>query len=187
MGQGSVLGLGEPGLRDARPADAAAVAAVQARAWRAAYLDLLDTERLEQLSSDALFGVWRQALATLPQRHAVLVATAGEHVVGVAAVGPSPDPDAAGTDGELSVLLVDPAHQRQGHGSRLLSAAARTGADAGFTRLRTWTPAADQARRGFLAEAGLEPDGASRRFEGPGGRPVAEIRMSALILTDGRS
>lgn len=174
--------LGEPGVRDARPADAAAIAAVQVRAWRAAYQDLLDPERLDQLTPATLVEVWRTALTRMPDRHAVLVATAGEHVVGVAAVGPAEDRDARPMDADLSALLVDPAHQRQGHGSRLLSAAARAAADAGFEWLRTWTPASDQARRGFLAEAGLEADGAGRRFEGPGGRQVAEIRMSALLL-----
>jgi GNAT superfamily N-acetyltransferase len=174
--------LGEPGVRDATSADATALAAVQARAWRAAYADLLDPEQQERLTPAALVEPWRRALGALPPRHGVLVATAGEHVVGLAAVGPGEDRDATAADALLSVLLVDPAHQRQGHGSRLLTAAARRATDAGFERLRVWSPAADDARRRFLADAGLKEDGAERRFEGPGGRPVAEVRMAAMLL-----
>jgi GNAT superfamily N-acetyltransferase len=173
--------LGEPGVRDARPGDEPTIAAVQAGAWHAAYGDLLGADRLRQLTPQALISTWRTALATVPDRHRIMVGTAGEHVVAVAAVGPSADRDAAAEDAELSVLLVDPAHQRQGHGSRLLAATARAAAEAGFERLRVWSPAADQARRTFLAAAGLEADGASRRYEGEGGRQVAEIRLAARL------
>lgn len=175
------LPLGEPGIRDATTADAPAMAAVQARAWKAGYADLLDAEQLARLTPAALVEVWRRAVGALPPRHHVLVATAGEHVVGLAAIGPGEDRDASPGDALLSVLLVDPVHQRQGHGSRLLSAAAWRAADSGFERLRIWTPAADDARRGFLTEAGLAPDGAERRLAGPGDRPVAEIRYSGLL------
>lgn len=176
------LPLGEPGVRDAVPADAPALAAIQARAWRAAYTDLLAADQLDRLTPATLTQVWRDAVAGLPPRHAVLVATSGEHVVGVVTVGPGEDRDAGPGDALVSVLLVDPAHQRQGHGSRLLTAAARRAADSGFERLRTWSPAADDIRRTFLAQAGLKEDGAERRFAGPGDRPVAEVRLTALLL-----
>src|SRR5689334_3466028 len=96
-------------VRDARPGDAGAIAAVQARAWRAAYGGLLDAGTLAALTPETLAEPWRAAVAEPPSpRHAVLVALADDLVVGFAAVAPSEDADAGEADGELVVLAVDP-------------------------------------------------------------------------------
>ena len=56
--------------------------------------------------------------------------------------------------GELTDLTVDPHKRRAGHGSRLLQAGVDTLVADRFTRAVTWLPAADDAPRAFLTEAG---------------------------------
>jgi GNAT superfamily N-acetyltransferase len=63
--------------------------------------------------------------------HRLLVACAGDQVVGLAAIGPSQDPDAGSAAGEVTVLAVHPDARRQGHGSRLLNASVDLLAEAG--------------------------------------------------------
>lgn len=176
-------GGADASVRRATAADVPAIAAVQARALRAAYADLLDPQALAQLSPAVLHGPWEAAVIRPPTPgHVVLVACAAGAVVGVAAVAPSPDPDATAADGELTVLVVDPAHHRVGHGSRLLAAAVDLLAGAGAASVRTWTPATDEPRRGFLASAGLAPDGARRIYETSDGRRVSEVRLTASLV-----
>jgi ribosomal protein S18 acetylase RimI-like enzyme len=159
-----------------------AIAAVQARALRSAYADLLEPEALADLDPAALEPAWDDAVRRPPSaRHRVLVACSGAAVVGFAAVRPSPEPDAEADEAELAVLAVDPAHQRAGHGSRLLSAATSTVRDAGARSLVTWSPALDEARRGFLTSAGMVLDGARRTYATSDGRRVSEVRLAAAL------
>ena len=170
-------------VREARAGDVPAVAAVHARAWRAAYAGLLDAGTLAALTPEALEEAWRAAITAPPSpRHAVLVALTDDLVVGFAAVAPSEDADAADGDGELVALAVDPLHQRGGHGSRLLSAATDRLRDDGFTAVTAWTPAPDGPRRAFLASAGLLADGASRTYAG---QDLVELRYAADLPEGG--
>ena len=111
----------------------------------------------------------RPLLAREPDRAArgrapPLVACAGDQVVGLAAVGPSQDPDAGGAQGEVTVLGVHPDARRQGHGSRLLNASVdllrEAGADVGLAL-------AARRRRGRARlprpPPGFAPDGAYPR------------------------
>ena len=83
--------------------------------------------------------------------------------VGLAALGPSDDPDLAESGAvELLVLGVDPDHRRVGHGSRLLAAAAQFGAERGGALLTTWVLVNHEATRAFLQGAGFGPDRARR-------------------------
>ncbi len=82
-------------------------------------------------------------------------AVGAERVVGFAAVGPCDDPDAeAGEDALVAEFVVDPAAQRQGHGSRLLNACVDTLKADAFVRATWWVRATDDALRGFLTGAG---------------------------------
>jgi GNAT superfamily N-acetyltransferase len=167
-------------VRPARAGDPSAISAVQARAWRMAYGNLLPEATLAALTPQALLPAWRRAVAEPPSpRHAVLVAVADDILVGFAAVGPSEDRDAGEHDGQLAVLAVDPIHQRAGHGSRLLSAVVDHLRDHGLTALTAWIPEGDLARSAFVTSAGMLPDGARRSYEGADGASVVEIRFSA--------
>ena len=181
----------DAGVRAARPADAAELGRVHARAWAAAPPPLLPAPADEAQLAQA----WTAAVSAPPSsRHPVLVATAADQVVGFAALAPSPDADAAaaegsnaatsaGTDAELLVLLVDPDAVGRGHGSRLLNAGADVLADSGVRRLRTWVPEPDVERQRFLAGAGFAADGATRVLDatGDGSTTLREIRMTVLL------
>jgi GNAT superfamily N-acetyltransferase len=145
-------------------ADADAIGAVQARAWRTAYAALLPAAVLAELDPAMLSERWAQAVRRPPSaRHRVLVALDRASVVGFAAVAPSEDPDADPVrDAELTVLVVDPQHLGAGHGSRLLAAVADTCRADRFGRLSTWLLAGDDGLRRFLESTGWAPDGAHR-------------------------
>jgi GNAT superfamily N-acetyltransferase len=169
-------------VRPARPGDPEAISAVQARAWTLAYGNLLPEAAVAALTPQALLPAWQQVVSSpASRRHAVLVAVADDIVVGFASVGPSPDRDAGPDDGQLGVLAVDPAHQRDGHGSRLLSAVVDHLREQHMSALTAWIPEADLARTAFLTAAGMVPDGARRSFAGARGTTVTEVRLSAGI------
>ena len=178
----SMAAAAQVSVRPAVPSDAAAIAAVQSRSWRIAYAGLLPEESLAELDPAALTPSWQQAVTSAAgTAPAVLVASADDILVGFCTAGPSDDADAGATDGLLGVLVVDPAHQRGGHGSRLLAAAADHLGTLGCTRLAAWAPELDYPRRTFLTSAGLQPDGAHRSYLGAEGRPVVELRLAAAL------
>jgi len=170
-------------VRTAGPADALAVGTVQAASWREAYAGRLGAAVLASFEPHALAAVWRQSLEQPPTpNHRLLVACAGDVVVGLAAIGPCPDPDADERVSELLVLGVHPHARRAGHGSRLLHAAAQTARESGATVLATWVPRDDEATREFLQRAGLVPDSAWRdRGIDDAGHRVREVRLVASL------
>ncbi len=145
--------------------DAAAIAALQVRAWAVAYAGLVPADALPA-DADAVAGAWRASLAASKDaRNRVLVALERNRVVGFAITGPASDPDCDPVvDAELSELTLDPEERGKGHGSRLLQAAVDTMRADRFTRAVTWTMASDDAVRTFLTEAGWAPDGAHREL-----------------------
>jgi ribosomal protein S18 acetylase RimI-like enzyme len=114
--------------------------------------------------------------------HRLLVACAGEQVVGAAAIGPSQDPDAGPATGEVTLLAVHPQARRQGHGSRLLNAGVDLLREAGADSVAAWLLADDEQGRAFLAFSGFGPDGAYRdRVVSPDGQTLREVRLSAAL------
>jgi GNAT superfamily N-acetyltransferase len=161
--------------------DAPAIADVQVRAWRREYAVLLPAEVLEAMDAEELAAAWRDAL-TRPHdaRNRVLVALERNAVRGFAVTGPAADPDLDPiADGLLSDLTVDPDHQRAGHGSRLLQAAADTLRADRFTRAVSWLNSTDDIRREFLIGAGWAADGAHRELDlrGDGEVRVKQVRL----------
>lgn len=168
-------------VRTARVTDAPAVGLVQATVWRQAYAAALPAQVLQELEGPRFAAVWRRSLEQPPTPlHRLLVACAGDQVVGLAAIGPAQEHDAGApeTAGELLVLAVHPQARGSGHGSRLLNAAADTLRANDRTALVAWLPAADEGTRAFLGRAGLVPDGAWReRLVGPQGQTLREVRV----------
>jgi ribosomal protein S18 acetylase RimI-like enzyme len=173
--------VADASARTAGPNDALAVGLVQAAVWRAAYGPVLPQEVVDQFDPSRFVRVWRDSLKTPPTpRHVLLVGCAGEQVVGFAAVGPSSDPDANETSGEVLALGVHPNARRSGHGSRLLNAAVDTLRGKGFASMSIWLLARDVETRAFLTAAGLLPDGAYRdRVIDVGGALAREVRLTA--------
>ncbi len=156
----------EPGfVRPARLIDAEAFAQVQRRAWQVSSDELGLPPPPDQAPVER---AWEHSITAPPtDRHRTWVATAGhgdgERVVGVAAISPASDPDLdAEQCVELALLAVDPDARRQGHGSRLLSAALQTASDAGEREAVAWVPSPDDVLRAFLEGAGWVADGAFR-------------------------
>jgi GNAT superfamily N-acetyltransferase len=173
-------------VRLARTSDVDDVARVQIAAWRAAYADVIPADVLDALDPDDIAWEWGRSLLQ-PGPHRLLVALAGsspdspdaDALIGVAAVGPTPDPDSPGA-GEISLLVVDPAHWRQGHGSRLLHASVDHLIAAGHQEAVCWVPLADEPRRQFLQSSGWAPDTAYRdRDLGDG--VLREVRLVTVI------
>ena len=178
--------IADASVRIARPNDASAVGLVQAAVWRAAYDAVLPRELVSQFEASSFARVWRDSLNAPPSpRHVLLVGCAGEQVVGFAAVGPSIDPDADETSGEVLALGVHPDARGSGHGSRLLNAAVDTLRGKEFDSMSVWLLARDEDTRAFLTAAGLVPDGAYRDRVIDVDRALArEVRLTANLSRD---
>lgn len=176
--------VADASVRLARATDAPAVGFVQAVVWREAYAAHLPQDVVDQFQPREFTNAWRQSLESPPSRdHLLLVACAGEQVVGFAAVGPSPDPDASEA-AELLVLGVHPEARRQGHGSRLLNAAVDTARGRGRHSLTAWVIAGADDVRAFLQAAGLDIDGAHRERIVTDDTTVREVRLSASVASE---
>ncbi|WP_392545151.1 GNAT family N-acetyltransferase [Oryzobacter telluris] len=175
--------LADASVRRARPNDAPAVGMVQATVFREAYAGRVPDEVVALFEPDAFARTWRESLTAPPGGiHRLMVACAGDQVVGLAAVGPSQDPDAEPAWGEVTVLGVHPDARRQGHGSRLLNATVDILREAGADAVALWVLADDEPGRAFLTASGFAPDGAYRdRVVSPDGDTLREVRLRAHL------
>ena len=135
-------------IRRATPADAPAIAAVQARTWRHAFADIVDPERMPNVEDQAPRWV-----AHLEVGGEVHVWDQDGRVVGFATAGP--DRDHTGV-GELYAIYVDPPAQGAGVGSALLAAAEQSLRDAGHREAILWTFEANGLARAFYERHGWE-------------------------------
>lgn len=171
-------------VRVAEAGDAAAIAALQLRAWRTAYDGLLPGEAIPD-DVGAATRVWAASL-TAPgdARNRVLVALDRDRLVGLAVTTPATDPDCDPVaDAELAELVVDSDERGRGHGSRLLQAAVDTMRADRFTEAVAWTVAADEGLRDFLRSAGWDADGAHRELDldGAGTTRVEQVRLHTRV------
>ncbi|MBA3310467.1 MAG: GNAT family N-acetyltransferase [Nocardioidaceae bacterium] len=161
--------------------DATAIGALQVRAWRELYADLLPADVLADLPAEAFTAQWHQSISRPKEaRQRVLVALERATVRGFAATTPATDDDAhPATDGELVEFVVDLGQRGAGHGSRLLHAVADTMRQDGFTRGTCWLPATNDEFRGFLGGQGWDADGAHRELDlyGDGSVVVKQVRL----------
>ncbi|MFL6062211.1 MAG: GNAT family N-acetyltransferase [Marmoricola sp.] len=161
--------------------DAPAIAAVQVRAWRVSYADLLPADLLAGLSADQIAEGWRTSLGRpADARNRVLISLERNLVTGFAVTGPAGDPDRDPvSDGEITDLTVDPHQRGSGHGSRLMQACVDTLKADRFSRAVTWLAAGDDATRAFLTAAGWGPDGAHRTLDltGDGSVTLKQVRL----------
>ena len=169
--------------RLAWPDDATSIVRVQLASWRTSYADLIPAEVLESVDPAELAERWTTTLSSPKDaRMRVLVALERADVRGFALVHPSYDPDADQVaDGEIGEFVIDPEHQRAGHGSRLLQAAIDTLAADKFTRAVWWVGTTADALRTFITESGWEPDGAHRELATETGETLKQIRLHTAI------
>jgi GNAT superfamily N-acetyltransferase len=158
-------------IRPATVADARALAELEVRAWRWAYVDIVAEqdmitidEREAHWSSAALDGTF---VAEVDGRVVGVVragpdgdaSSGGPAVSGVAQAGP--DPDGGGSTGRLDVLAVEPAAQGAGLGAALYDHAVGRLRSAGFTDAVVWLFDGDGHAHGFYERRGWHADGAT--------------------------
>ena len=160
-----------------------AAAVAQLRAWQAD--GVLPEGALDGHDESVVARGWERAVLAPPsRRHQLLVALDGDRVVGLAALAPATDPDCdPATDTELLLLVVDPDERSNGHGSRLLAAAAHQAAEGGAERLYVWAAANDDLLRRFLDAAGWAADGAHRTLDRYGDDTVLlrQVRLGTSL------
>jgi GNAT superfamily N-acetyltransferase len=138
-------------IRPAAPADARAIAELEVRAWRWAYVDIVPEEMM--ITVEGRRERWEGGDAA-----GAYVAEVDERVVGVVQVGPDPLEPAVGL---LRGLNVEPAAQGAGLGTALYDhAVARLVAD-GFAAGALWVFEANGHARGFYERRGWVADGAT--------------------------
>ncbi len=179
------MATADASVRSATVNDAPAVGQVQSLVWQEAYDGIVPPQVHAAFAPQSFATAWRDSLRTPPEGvHRLLVACAADQVVGFVAIGPSQDPDAGQTTGEVTAIGVHPHHRRQGHGSRLLNAAVDILREAGAEHVAVWCLVQHEGVRAFLAGSGLEPDGAYRdRVVSPEGDTAREVRLVATVTT----
>lgn len=153
-----------PSVRLALPQEAPQLVALQRAAWASAPGgDIM----LAAVSEADAVQAWHTAIARPPLATLRVLVAVDESPVGFAVTGPSDDPDARPTDGQVAEFVVPDLGDDAG---RLLNAAVDTLRADGFTRAQWWLRADDDALRAFLTESGWAPDGAHREIGDEAGR-----------------
>ncbi len=151
-------------VRAAGPDDAAAIAALATRAWRAAYAGLLAPDVLHSLDPVEQAREWHAYLTDLPPADRVWVIGPGAAVWGFARTGPCPDDDVAAGAGEVHGLYVEPDRIGTGLGRRLFGQAVAD-LEERHRPVVVWHFAANAGAARFYERAGFTPDGGRRRSQ----------------------
>ncbi len=113
-------------MRPARITDAADIAAFHLRVWRASYLDFVPAAIVEKLDFQNRLSYWTTKLGVVNPRQHTLLALEATTLTGFVCFGPPTDlafGTPTGSRAEIKHLFIDPDHQGQGLGRRLLLAA----------------------------------------------------------------
>jgi GNAT superfamily N-acetyltransferase len=164
-------------IRDAQPEDAAAIADVRARGWRAAYAHVFPRDALAGMPADGDLQFWAQLLRDQPARCATVVAERGGEVTGFASVGPARGEEC----GELYAIYVDPARWGTGLGRALLEAAEDRLSSTAFTEAILWVLDDNPRARRFYQAAGWAADGGTKRDTFLG-TEIEEVRYRKTLI-----
>jgi GNAT superfamily N-acetyltransferase len=164
-------------IRRALPADAAAMALVHARSWRATYTELLPDAVIGDVlaSGPARIERWQTWLASAEPRRGAFVAEVDGHVAGFVFWGPSEGPDAVAETAEVYAIYLDPHVVSSGIGRALFQAAVDDIVAHGFEAAVLWVLDSNARARSFYEAAGWLPDGATKTEERQGGA-LHEVR-----------
>jgi ribosomal protein S18 acetylase RimI-like enzyme len=161
-------------IREATPADGAAIAAVNVVSWQVGYRGLLPEEMLAGLSVAELEQRWTAGLRAGGARVSTLVACRGADV--------GADLAEPGTDlGELRTIYVHPDHWRHGIGSRLHTAALHKLATSGFPLAVLFALVGNDRAISFYRRAGWVMDGGRKTGVGPAGVRLDEVRLHRTL------
>jgi GNAT superfamily N-acetyltransferase len=148
-------------LREARPDDAAAVAAVHVASWQAAYRGLLPDNYLDGLDPADRMARYTFG-ATDPEAPSTIVAVDDGTIIGFATTGRSPDSDTRDS-GELFGLYLHPGAWGLGVGRLLIAEARERLSCAPFTEAVLWVLVGNERAERFYRIDGWSPDGRQRR------------------------
>jgi len=141
-------------IREALPADAAAVARVQVETWHTTFVGTLPRDFLDGINLEAQTPRWDEELNDPSRASFVFVAeTGGGEVVGFASCGPERKGDAE-FDGEFYAVYILEAFQRAGLGRALALAVVERLAAAGFRSMLVWALEVNDAGRRFYEKLG---------------------------------
>jgi RimJ/RimL family protein N-acetyltransferase len=145
-------------LRRVTPEDAAALAAVEVRSWRAAYRGLMPDTFLDGLSEVEKAATWRQNLLKHGPsgRKRVCAALSDAGISGFVRVGPLTD---EGEVGLLYLIYVLPEHWGRGVGAALMQAGMQELRDLGMRETTLWVLRDNLRARRFYEQLGWTPDG----------------------------
>jgi GNAT superfamily N-acetyltransferase len=147
-------------VREARPEDAEAIAAVNAAGWRSAYKGIVDANRLAGIPIKAWAREIRWNLEHPAEGSFSLVAELdGKFAGSIFVVTPARDGDLTPDAAELVSVYVDPTLWEQGVGTALLTKACDRTADQGFSEMSLWTLTQNQRALSFYEHRGWRPDG----------------------------
>ena len=146
-------------IRPATVEDAAGIARIHVDSWRFAYHGLLPQEGLDGLSVEARTRFWEQAVTHPLPRAVTLVSVRDGQVLGFCSCGPSLDPNATETRGQVAAIYVDPVSSRQGIGRLLMDAALDHLRDQGFADAELWVMRGNAIGIGFYEGYGWRPSG----------------------------
>ncbi|WP_350257599.1 GNAT family N-acetyltransferase [Scrofimicrobium sp. R131] len=172
-------------VRPAQPEHAQFIAGLQVQAMA----EVLNAELgpdapVDQLDQEAIAAAWSQTIAQPERaRHGVFVATASDQPEGYVAFGDGAERSPLAEDGvavEILGLEVVPDQRRQGHGSRMLAAAADLVRDEGGDYLQVWLAPAEEEKIRFFQSAGFAPAGLRRTLDVMG-RPLTQHLWFATL------
>ena len=166
-------------VRAATAHDAGAIAQVHVTAWRSAYAGIVPDAVLARLDVSRRADQWHTRLER-GARDVVLVAEADGEVCGFVSARTRRDAEdassgAAGTEGEVEAIYVDPRRWRRGVGRALLEAAAGRLALAGCSAATLWVLVDNGRARRFYERFGWVTDGTVQDLDFAG-TAVPEIR-----------
>lgn len=170
-------------VRAADEADAEAIAAVGVDSWREGFRGLVP-EHVSPEQAWSIEEVKRRLSTRDRERRHVLVGETDGRVGGFVVIGPSRDPGATLSVGEVMALFVDPSVWRQGVGRSLVDASLAILAGDGFDAVTVWTLAESERDTAFYEALGFRPDGATQRRKSFGG-PL-EVRLGRRVRGSGR-
>jgi ribosomal protein S18 acetylase RimI-like enzyme len=160
-------------VRRAVENDAARIAVVHVKTWRAAYRGLIPDDYLAGLDTQRRERVWKDLIGAPEEM--VQVAMRGSRIVGFCSLLPSRDSAAPPEIAEISSLYVEPSEWGRGAGRSLMDAALDHAASHGFMAVTLWVLSANERAKRFYAKAGFSPDGTEQDDERLG-FPIHEVR-----------
>jgi GNAT superfamily N-acetyltransferase len=169
-------------IRQAELADGKAIAAIHVRSWQAAYQGLIPQHYLDGLNPSQRQPVWKRLLAeTSWPRKGILVAEVDGSVAGFAGLGPTRDQDEdPATIAEITAIYLAPGVWGAGIGSRLMTTALETFAQAGYEQATLWVLDTNVRARRFYETKGWHSDGSVKQDEARG-FAVTEIRYRRAV------